>query len=1602
MANEFIKKTPRLSKFGLYNLQKSDIERGDLLSSTRSTLYNYNYENYYDAPGYLSNTYNIDSTGAIESDPLHIPSLTEEFENNQFDKYSYLSMSDSWKLGNLSNDASQTVQENQWVKEEKDRIKAQKESHDYGRDDHFSIGTVYLRIPPTQINITNEAHNYRYNALRSPGEVVMTSGRSTSRIDLDIIFSSVEEINKQLRPLLAQFKTTPFLPIENEYLKNILNPFNQKLVDANLLSGLKKQREEMGTVNESVNKLLKYSAEKSQKENEIGEIVKDFRDKGYITDQFYTDLMVGGLGSGELRDPEKISKSKLTEEDYKTDIYGNKKVDLEKYIKRNITVQGPEDINFIDLSRNLNQIDEIDNRISEIDRKSSELMVGTSEERFLDRQLVGVLSQLMISTIPDLPESLACRISMYVFNYDPFTIDFAFIYGYDRNSATPDITKCDLFIDWYTKRFLADRADPNKPSLGRYIPDNSISFTYAKNIRPVTYETKGENVADIEKLSTGDGLIPTGISVSLKNIIQFLPILSSKNPTCQYMGSINSDIQFTFQCVNPVKTNQLSKMVDKIGRSSRVNNRISRVNFISVKNSLLELLGMPYFMIDNYTIDTVPGSPGMDSIVLNLIEYKPGQEKFQKLIREKVLTNEDVIDAAKYVLEKANQFATRSSDPNSQSLYYKTLYDKVCHPEYGWFNKNNNFISAFVNGVGGSSESNMEIRDKILFNSPEISWYEGFAGQGRRVVNNLAPLVTKNIVEGNIDSLTGKLSGDTFSWDVAKRYRRSAKDSEGKPDNLRSGALFKRDYYAFEGLYKKSLINDSEDKSFWKSNLDTVAKVVAVMRRSDLVGMIFNVKDNPELNERLNLNREKSKRTADLDAAKVYCYPDLELPRYKDIPYGYKYRNTLKEAGIPHKKGEENKTTQSENSEVDPDFFFYKGSLWKNIDNSNNTFNGVERGIEVFKGLIESNKYRRTEAPDEDVLAAELANKQKQTLNDKYNIQGTEAPESLIKELEGKPVKVTEVYDGDTLTVLLNDEEISIRLLGYDAPELKDSENKKANDIEHAKAAQKELSNLTLGKDVQLYSILRDPVYPGRYLANIVTEKNGNTINVNEVMISKSKELNLSYFSNPDNPRDPEAEEIFYRSQEIYVKSILDKEKSKYEILTQSLPLFGKGVAAGMLPTSMAIDTGKTIAGMLTSDKNKAETTNRENLALLLGSHQARESGIKKGSLNPFGIFPESKLTNDSNAIVAKTLMERTDNTGGKRFDREEEYHVSLIAQKIRESQKDITLRMVRAFPTFKIYFIEEDMPEWGRLDDLYSYQAVNSIDVTKSRTDPADVAVINFFNTRGTLDRSLFGLWSKDGKLFVPRGVEESFEPSKQETRAEQDLQEFILKPGTLIKIKMGYGSDPDLLDTVFTGMVAEVSGGDMIQVVAQGFGVELLHQVPASHYFTENASAFKVLDRLIKNPEVLHFGRVTWIPEELSTNKKLFRRAIEDPKNPGKFIYASRWRNIAGIRSILAIREDARDNNIWVPENSFLYNVAHGGWQSFVTGNKTIWDVFRDMMRRMPGYITTVLPFDNRATIYFGPADFLYHYTAENTQARKTWEINYYDDMRKVTMKS
>src|SRR5208337_2953439 len=55
--------------------------------------------------------------------------------------------------------------------------------------------------------------------------------------------------------------------------------------------------------------------------------------------------------------------------------------------------------------------------------------------------------------------------------------------------------------------------------------------------------------------------------------------------------------------------------------------------------------------------------------------------------------------------------------------------------------------------------------------------------------------------------------------------------------------------------------------------------------------------------------------------------------------------------------------------------------------------------------------------------------------------------------------------------------------------------------------------------------------------------------------------------------------------------------------------------------------------------------------------------------------------------------------------------------------------------------------------------------------------------------------------------------------------LKYYALQTGSKIQVRMGFSNNPDELYPVFTGMVTQIDGDDILTVTCQSFMVELLN---------------------------------------------------------------------------------------------------------------------------------------------------------------------------------
>lgn len=221
-------------------------------------------------------------------------------------------------------------------------------------------------------------------------------------------------------------------------------------------------------------------------------------------------------------------------------------------------------------------------------------------------------------------------------------------------------------------------------------------------------------------------------------------------------------------------------------------------------------------------------------------------------------------------------------------------------------------------------------------------------------------------------------------------------------------------------------------------------------------------------------------------------------------------------------------------------------------------------------------------------------------------------------------------------------------------------------------------------------------------------------------------------------------------------------------------------------------------------------------------------------------------------------------------------FDVESLKKLALDSSKDILsqrITMKSAYPTFKLYFVEEDGSSNFSLsyDDFTSYNAVQSFTVESSRRSPADHAIITIQNVSGTLDGtkrgSVVDLDYFGANPGSPKEIKDATQFADEqiagESSSDQPYNALVLRPGVNVQLRAGYANDPDHLQVLLNGRVVDIQwnkNGDLAEIMVQSFGTELVQALKGSDR-SAGASVFatthQLLGALMLEPELEHFGR-------------------------------------------------------------------------------------------------------------------------------------------------
>jgi hypothetical protein len=361
---------------------------------------------------------------------------------------------------------------------------------------------------------------------------------------------------------------------------------------------------------------------------------------------------------------------------------------------------------------------------------------------------------------------------------------------------------------------------------------------------------------------------------------------------------------------------------------------------------------------------------------------------------------------------------------------------------------------------------------------------------------------------------------------------------------------------------------------------------------------------------------------------------------------------------------------------------------------------------------------------------------------------------------------------------------------------------------------------------------------------------------------------------------------------------------------------------------------------------------------------------------------------------ISKVLPDLDHSAMGSKFTPDkEETTVARMANAFGFGSKSNDLSMRRAYPTFKIYLIEED--EEGSeiingkmvraFDDFYSSSAVQSIRILLSRKMAAATAVIRITNVGGKILRRRFGESDEyENELKARAGIDAEYETGIfADTEKENPFERMVLQDGVKIQIRLGYDSNPDHLTSAFLGSVVEIQpaeDGKILEIVCQGFGAELegielgpLEDGPIFY------SSQQVLSGAIIQDSIVNFGR-----------RSNFNRFTSEARHAFTGGRGESLSTILGMPITTAFRAwgESRlfkhyfkypfknwpqDDNIYAPPPYVYTSTWERFWNNACTYRplkQTPWQIFKEHELRHPGYIAMAVPYGHspRMTMFFG----------------------------------
>lgn len=273
------------------------------------------------------------------------------------------------------------------------------------------------------------------------------------------------------------------------------------------------------------------------------------------------------------------------------------------------------------------------------------------------------------------------------------------------------------------------------------------------------------------------------------------------------------------------------------------------------------------------------------------------------------------------------------------------------------------------------------------------------------------------------------------------------------------------------------------------------------------------------------------------------------------------------------------------------------------------------------------------------------------------------------------------------------------------------------------------------------------------------------------------------------------------------------------------------------------------------------------------------------------------------------------------------------LLRDFKDSHKKSIVNTNKLFPTFKLFFIEEDKGIWRSADDYYSHNAVQSIEIVNNKNSAGQTAVIRLSNVTNTLANKMsFYRESQDILTGMRGGDKNTF------------FGTLDLKPGTKIMIKMGYAPNDYYLDPLFVGRIIEMNAGPIVELICQSFGSQLNHHIVAEHFgllATKVREYGDVASTLLDSiPGLEGLGKMPMYGDITSTFSgknvgNIGGKAID------RFLLGTL---LGSVSAMTFAQDNPRDENIFLPFN-MVPETFHRPTFDWLVYDQSVWEALQEM---------------------------------------------------------